>query len=1817
MTPLTVTFVHEAKLPLAEGLSLSPRVRGSWDFDGSRATFTPDAPYKAGSTLTLTADCARLFGEDGVVSGGATGGKADSRFVQRFHVAEPTYAVQFDEVRYSDASQSYTVSGSVVTDIPAGEAEVRGVLTARYGLRKAPVTWQAAADATTWHFTVEGITGAEQPRTLSLNWRGRSLGVARAADKRLSGSKRVQIPARGVFSIVDINTARPDTVLVSFSQPLDAAQDIASFVRAFGEGGRRLTNFSANVRGNVLSIFSDSNFEGVRTVALESGIKSSRGILLAAGGSVQLSDRWELPSVRFMNDNVILPTTQGAVFPIETRNLTGVLVQVYAIYERNITQFLQSNELNEKSNLFRVGEPVWEKKIAFDWDASMQNKYIPRGLELSELVKKYPAGMLHVRVSFRRDQIKYVCRDGHEDFSRLPMPPDTIEPYSVPNERSSWDWWESSQAKDRDGWWRYDDDPCHPAFYMPRYNSSSVISRNVLVSDLGIMAKRDNTGELFVTVADLRSAKPVSGATVELRSFVGTPLASAKTDSSGNARFAAAERAFVVTAAQGKQTSYLKIASATALSTSHFETGGEKAAGGVKGAIYGERGVWRPGDALFLTFVLQDLEKTLPPAIPVTFELTDPRGRVTDTQLLTKSVNGFYPIQAKTAPDAPTGLWTARVTIGGRSWEKSLSVEAVVPNHLSVELSADKDTLTWSDNRMTLKGAWLHGAPTPHYSASVSVAFTPAATSFDGYADYTFTHLNTELEQSRETLWEGELDDDSTATFTTELDAGSQLPGKLNAHFVSTIHEPSGGFSTQSKTFTYSPYSRYVGLKLPKGDAARNMLLTDTDHTADVVLLSADGTPVQREELSFVIYKLEWKWWWEKDAYTSATHVSSRYHNKIASGSVSIKDGRGAFTFRVNYPDWGRYYLEVYDSHGGETGHRAAQVVYIDWPGWAGRAQEGGTGSAAMVPLTASKKQYAAGESAEVSFTSNEAATAYVTVEKGGRIIQQQKIDTKKGTNVYKLPLTAEMSPNVYVHLTLVQPHLQTANSLPIRLYGVIPVLVDNPATKLTPVIASAQAFEPNKSASFTVSEAGGRAMTYTLAVVDEGLLGLTNYHAPSLRDSFYKKEASELENWDIYRYVMNAYSGKLETLLAIGGSDEALDDRARNENRFAPVVRYFGPYTLAAGEKKTTEFTMPAYIGAVRALVVAGERGAYGTAEKTVPVKSALMVQATLPRTLGTNEQVQVPVTVFNGEATEQRVSVALSSRGIINGTKTQEVVVGANSSATVTFPVETKAAGHVLFEASAVAGGATAKSSVSMEIVSRGVPVGYRTPFTVPAGKTVTASVGAPVERGSGALTLELSTLPQIDLSQRVRYLLQYPHGCIEQITSGGFPQLFLPAYLKLGAAETNKVKENVMSVFERYPSYQTASGAMGYWQGSTDAHSWGTCYAVHFMALAREQGYAVPAAVYNPALAWLSDSAARWTDRAGDSEATQAYRLFVLALAGKADIGAMNRLASGITGDSSYETRSLLACAYALIGRKNDAKKFCGWAEESDYRSTGGDFSSSLRTRAINMVACTQAGLTAEAARAAKELSSRLSSGDWLSTQETAWALYALLPYYSAQKAGGEASYAVSANGTEKTGRVEGAASTVALPFSYKAGDGSMEQAATVTNTGASVLYVTLSASGMSVAGSEKQESRGLELTVRGMNDLKRAAVGETVELSVTVKNKTRRDVKNIALTVPIGTCLAFANERLADGGARSDSYTYQDIRDEAVYTYFDLYGVAAHGKPVEATFTFTVTVAYAGSYYFPAIHAETMYDNDIRATVPGQLLRASEQRARRDK
>ena len=138
--------------------------------------------------------------------------------------------------------------------------------------------------------------------------------------------------------------------------------------------------------------------------------------------------------------------------------------------------------------------------------------------------------------------------------------------------------------------------------------------------------------------------------------------------------------------------------------------------------------------------------------------------------------------------------------------------------------------------------------------------------------------------------------------------------------------------------------------------------------------------------------------------------------------------------------------------------------------------------------------------------------------------------------------------------------------------------------------------------------------MTYTLAVVDEGLLDITGFKTPDPWNYFYAREAFGVKTWDLYDYVLGAFGGTLERVFAIGGDEAVADRSASKAKRFIPVVKFLGPFTLGAGKTNTHTLTLPQYTGSVKTMVIAGNDRAFGTSTNPVMVKDPLMMLVTAP---------------------------------------------------------------------------------------------------------------------------------------------------------------------------------------------------------------------------------------------------------------------------------------------------------------------------------------------------------------------------------------------------------------------------------------------------------------------------------------------------------------------------------------------------------------------------------------------------------------------------
>ncbi len=1674
--------------------------------------------------------------------------------------------------------------GSVQLADVADDAAVEKILTPAHDADVLSVVWTHDNESFAHQFTVQGIRRVEQASTLTLSFDGAPVGVQRAV------LESVPVPGLNQFVVSSIRAQMEGerVIEIRFSDPVDPRQDLRGLIRVERRNDVRLQR-----DGSIVRVTASGAWNGTEVVVI-ADVKSARGYTLMEARTETVSFEPIKPQVRFVGQSVILPTSADLTVAVEVVNVRAIEVEATRVYETNVPQFLQVNDLTGDSDLRRVGTVVWKDRVEIAPESDHNNRWVRVGLDLSELVKAHPTGLYRLKVTFQRADIAWDCpKPAWEER------PDAEEgAWDGQNSESSfWDMW-SDESED---WsWSGRNDPCEKGYYNDWGHSGRTASRNVVITDVGLLARQGAGGAVTVVATNLRTAEPIPGAAVQLLDFQLQELAGGTTDSSGSVRLdGRQDHPFAVVARSGGQVSWLRLDRGEALSVAHFDVGGAEVKQGLKGFLYGERGVWRPGDAIFLTFVLHDETGALPASHPIEFQLRDPRNQVVDSRTLTHAVDGFYAIRAVTAEDAPTGNYTAVVRAGGAAFSRTLKVEMVIPNRLKIDLPVPSGGVRQPSLSFTsvLTSRWLHGAIARNLDADIEVKLSPRTTTFAKFADFVFDDPTAAFESEASELWKGQLDGDGKATVDANIDVPSS-PGMLTATLRTRVFEPSGAASVDEIAVPVSPYDRYVGIALPKGDKARGMLLTDTKHKVRVVALDADGKPKGGGTVSLSVRKLRWRWWWEKGDEDLAEYAGTESRTELATGLITLKNGEGSWEYEVKYPEWGRYLVTARDDDGG---HVTGKIIYMDWPGWAGRAQKDNPGGASVLSLTTDQDKVEVGQPITLSFPMPRGARALVSLENGSGIVATEWVlpSPTGDTAQFVITATPEMAPNVYAHVTVIQPHQSAENDAPIRLYGILPFSVYDPGTKLQPEIATAATFTPSSTALVSVRESAGRAMTYTLAVVDEGLLGLTRYGTPNPWDTMYAREALGVRTWDLFDFVAGAYGGTIEQLLSIGGDGEGETNKRPKAQRFKPVVWYGGPYTLAAGKTDKREVPIPQYVGEVRVMVVAGRDGAFGSAEQAVPVRTPLMALATLPRVLGPEEEVELPVSLFAMDAKIKDVTVTVATSGPIEvlREKTRSVKFTEPGESMTAFRLKVGSALGVA-KVTVTTTGAGEKSVQTLEIDVRhpGAPVTEVVASSVAAGKTWSTDVAFPGLAGTNEVTVEVSRMPPLNLRSRLDDLIVYPHGCVEQTTSAAFPQLALRKLVDLTPGEAAAADANVKEALVRLRSFQGADGSFGYWPGE-GAHDWSSTYVGHFLLEAERAGFPLPTGMRAAWLRHQKERANRWVKAGEHADLEQAYRLYTLALAGSADIGAMNRLKET---QLSMSGRWRLAAAYVLAGQKATAKDVLAGAtiEGKAYRELGGTFGSGLRDQAQVLDTLILVGDLSRAVTVAAEVSKALAAEGYLSTQEVAQALLAMSRFGDASGGPGETAFSWSwAGGKSATVTSDRPMAQVRLPVGSTMG-GKL----TIESRSSGTLFARVIARGLPPVGRDAAGAEGLAVDVDyvsvGGQSLSVRALDHGTDLiaRVTVRNTSGRKLEELALTqiFPSG----WEINGLSPG--KSEGCDYRDVRDDRVYTYFDL----APGG--EVTFSVPANASYQGHFYLPPISVEAMYDASIQARQPGMWV-----------
>lgn len=1640
-------------------------------------------------------------------------------------------------------------------------------------------------------------TEAEQDgRTLAASWAWTGSMSARVTIDGIrldGGAVSLRLPARkgGVDEEASVELEMPG--LAGGAYPVW----VGPFAEGGSEGFRVLLSDPPSDPSDLQGFLDVPGVEGVRHELDGSMAKVSwpeRGkpvrLVVALAKRPAKTVTWEFrgrkPDVHWSEEGSILTSRSQDRVHFEAVNLERVRVRVSRVSAGNVPEFLANRSLADASGWgSRPGRLVWNRVITLQ---ARRDVPIQGAIDLHSVLGAQGAGLYTIELLREREGMLYRCDE----------PSANAGPEPVEREEDE----EGEEGGDPEGnGYQHRENPCKNAYWRDWW--APVARRNVIVSDIGLMAWREPQGRIVAVATDLLTAKPWKGVEIEALEADDRVVSSAKTSGEGFAELSG--KTASILHARGERDgremhAWLRLGEGDARNLSRFDVGGQVAPDGIRLFPWTERGVYRPGDSIFVGCLVRGPDGREMDRLPLRLVLRDPRGRVAASSVSRAAPDGMFSWRLPTSVDDPTGRWSLVVEAGPASRELPVLVETVRPNRLKIEVVSPKVIGKGAEKgRIRLSSHWLSGGSAAGLRAQVQASLSPAPFSPKGFADFEFTDPTRPGPGSEETenvIWEGALDGSGGAEFSLGAPDASEASGMVQASLRTRVFEPGGQASVDRFAVSLSPFTSYAGVHL-RTKSSWGWVESGSSIGIDAVSVTPLGAKIGDAKLKVEVWRHPETWWWEE---------GDQVRGFLARDGVEkVWEGEARSGGSVNYTpeSEGRHVVLVRDP----SGHVAGSSLNV-WSGWGGSSRQGPGAQPSLLTLQAERDTVEPGGRIGIGFPSSKGGKALVQILDGRRILSQTWISTEDDRTNWSGKVPQAARGGLYAMVTLLQPYPPSTDR-PLRMWGVVPIALVDPASRLRPEIQAPAELRPLAKARVKIRERDGKPMRAMLALVDEGLLDLTRFRTPDPWSAFHGRSALQVRGWDLHDLVVGAWAGRTDRLFAVGGSEDARAKASQSKgNPFPPLVIVKGPFDVPKGGSDI-ELDIPRYTGSVRLMVVAAKDHSFGSAEKAVPVRAPVMALLTVPRALSPSDQATVSVTVFASKPGPVRVRMALSGPIVAEGATVATADFKSPGDQVVSFRIRaTSGVGEASVSVDATSPAGKGSDAQGFQVRHPGAP-GTRGTLLVAndsLGWTVPiAPWGIP---GTRTTRLEIST-GLIGVQDRIDDLIQYPHGCLEQTLSGLVPQIFLrtlvPWTPELRLKEADR---NVKAGIARLRRFQTPSGGLSLWPGEGEPYPWGTVWAARGMLAAREAGFDVPPSLLDPVLAWIADRSRGF--RPG-SEATrgdtllQVSRLDILALANKPDLAAMNRLREAPLGDLERWT---LAAAYASAGRADVARHLSARAGTSvtQERMMIHNLNSPVRDRSLMAEAMFRAGNRPKGEAMIRGLRDEIRDvSRWYSTQELGTTLWAMARFQtSPAKTEFQARWRID-QGAWNTLRVAGGSGKVDLPPDVA---GRLE----VKLDGRSAATAFLSQRAIPGADDPAPDANGLELSITHERSdgtpisPSSVAQGEDFRVVATITNVSGRTLPNVALVQIFPGGWEIRNETLE--GAETNTAQVDnrgwgriqprrvEIRDDRALHYLDL------PEGTSARVVVGVRAAYAGAYLCPGAHVEALYDATYQATEP---------------
>jgi uncharacterized protein YfaS (alpha-2-macroglobulin family) len=1534
---------------------------------------------------------------------------------------------------------------------------------------------------------------------------------------------------------VDADVAQP-RICVVFSEDLPVSRaDLPDFVTV--EGGSGLA-----IEPQQRQICIDGVEHGVRyKVRVRGGLPSADGEVLAQPVDLDIFVRDRAPWVGFAGNAYVLPAGQGASIPIVSVNTDKAKAVIYRIGDRALAGQLRDGDFLRQLDRYTAsrigdafGEKVWEGEIGI---TSKLNETITTAIPISDAVNTLKPGA-------------YVI---------------TAKP-----------------ATDNAEW-------------------GAIATQWFVVSDMGLTSLSGEDG-VHVIARSLSSAQPIANVKVRMVASNNEILGEAVTDGTGYARFdpglargtgGMAPQLIDAETAAGDY-SFLDL-SRSAFDLTDRGVDGRPAPGPLDVFLSTERGIYRPGETVYLTALVRNDRADAVGDLPLTLVIERPDGVEFARKTLSDGGAGGYTAGIPLDDDAMRGSWHATLFSdpkGAAIADTALLVEDFEPERLAFDITtAAKAFSATAPISIDLTARYLYGATAPGLSIEGDVEAKPVDT-LAAFPGYKFGLADDPTDPQRQPFeTESTTGEDGKATFEVSLPELPASTKPYEAKVIVRLTDTNGRAVERNLSLPVAATAPRIGIKpLFDGDVAEG-----GPARFEIITVAPDGTRIatgvkwtlERIETDYQWYRTDGNWRYEP--ITQQRRVDGGTIDTKADGAVTVA---GAV-------DWGQYRLTVSTEGASPT---ATSVNFN--AGWYVAAS--GTDTPDVLQVALDKPAYRIGETAKLRLDPRFAGIALITVV-DNRLIAMKSVEVPAEGMTVDLDVTDQWGPGAYVTASLYRPMDIPARRMPARALGLTWAKIAPGDRQLAVSVDAVDEMRPRGPMAIPVTidnlQAGEQAYV-TVAAVDLGILNLTNFQPPAPDDWYFGQRKLGVEIRDLYGLLIDRMEGIPGTVRS-GGDGGAVRLQAPPPTQKL-IAFYSGIQEVGADGKVSVTFDLPDFNGTVRVMTIAWTKTAVGHAVKDVIVRDPVVVTASIPRFMATGDSSRLLVEINNvaGPAGDYRLAInADAGIGVAATDVTRAVPLSANERTTVIVPITAAAVGdHQVTVTLTGPDGTAFPQDLMLGVRPPGLPVTRRNIVALNAGGTLTVNADALAEfvPGTASVALSVGGASRLDVAGILAALDRYPYGCAEQLTSRALPLVYLDdVAISVGIASDAAVHERVQTAIAGVLAKQSASGAFGLWGPVDTGDMFLDAYVTDFLTRAADKGYDVPKVAKDLALDNLANSLsyAPEFDRGGEAVA---YALYVLARTGRAAIGDLRYYGEAkLSAFSTPLAKAQVGAALALYGDQRRANAAFGAAladlnGETEAQAAGrDDYGTVLRDQAAVL---TLAAETKAATVDIKDLATRIAASAeakrHTSTQENAWMLLAANALIKdAQKT----SFAIDGAQTEG-------------PL-YKRYDGAKLAAAPVVieNRGAESLDAVVATTGIP-ATPEPAGGNGFTIarayyTPDGEErDIATIAQNDRVIVVVTVTASESRAGK-VLIVDPIPAGFEIENPNISASGDTAN-YGWLDVVLDAAHTEArtDRFVAALNrsdSDPQEYSVAYSMRAVSPGKFAAPAATVEDMYFPELQA------------------